>query len=630
MRRFGIPNHVRWYLPGTGLAIVVALLGWLQYRDNRQLRDVLEHEMHDQAETSLMHIRRGLEDELASVCDIFQSSPPNSPELYLRQYAAAFGRFQAAAAHPSLVASVFVFEGARTPGNEQLFELRPNESQFERVDWPPNFTALREHLEHLAATVPPPLRDRYGRLVRRRPLAWSMDQNIPALVQAVRGEGALSFLIVELNPEVLAGGILPQLVQRDFVSNGKSPYRVALVNGNDPGAVLYSSDPGFGGPKVAPDVELNIFGPPVAFYGSGPGRDGEGAPEPVIVSEGERRVRIRDRGPRPDGAAPSAGTADAFPPRIVPIRYPTRSRGWTLVAQHRTGSVEAAVGALYRRNLTIDFGLLVALAAMIATIAISARRAERLAELQLDFVAGVSHELRTPLTGIVSAAQNVADGIVTGKERARLYGEAILGQAQQLADLVEEILLFSATERRPSYNFERLGVGELIRASLDSTSSALRAAEVRVDEHVAPDLPEVWGDSKALTQCLQNLIVNAIKYGGEARWIGIRASLEPDLGSAPEVVITVEDKGLGISREELKKIFRPFYRSPAVRADQIHGSGLGLAIVKRITEAMGGRLAVQSELGQGSRFSLHLPAVSRPAPGGPVSLPASVEAAGTR
>jgi two-component system phosphate regulon sensor histidine kinase PhoR len=95
-------------------------------------------------------------------------------------------------------------------------------------------------------------------------------------------------------------------------------------------------------------------------------------------------------------------------------------------------------------------------------------------------------------------------------------------------------------------------------------------------------------------------------------------------------VVTVEDKGLGISRHELNKIFRPFYRSPAVKADQIHGSGLGLAIVKRITEAMGGRLAVQSELGKGSCFSVHLPAERKPLTGDPVSIPASVEAGGTR
>jgi len=631
MKRFGIPNHVRWYLPGVGLAAALGLLGFLQYHANRQLRDNLEYEMPAQAESSLMRIRRGLEDELLSICDAFQAVRSNGRETDLRQYADAFDRFHQTAAHPSLVASIFVFQASGH--DKQLLELRSGEQQFERVDWPPNFAALREHLERLAANIPPPSRreippaNRPGPPSRRRALPWLMDQSIPALVQLARGPDGVSFVIVELKAEALAGSILPQLVEREFVSNGKLRYRVALVNGDDPSAVLYSSDQGFAGGGLAPDVELNVFGPPMAFYGSTPGRDTGTASASWVVSPGDVRARVR--APRLDGGTRVAAS-ESLPPRIAPIHYPTASRGWRLLAQHRKGSVEAAVGALYHRNLTIDFGVLLVLAAMIATIAISAKRAERLAELQLDFVAGVSHELRTPLAGIVSSAQNIADGIITGKERAQQYGEAILGQAQQLADLIEEILLFSATERQPSFSFERLAVSELIRASLDSTSSSLRAAGVRVDEQIDPDLPEVRGDFKALTQCLQNLIVNAIKYGGQARWIGIRAWLQTDLGSIPEVVITVEDKGLGISRHELKKIFRPFYRSPAIKADQIHGSGLGLAIVKRITEAMGGKLAVQSELGKGSRFSLHLPAERKPLPGDPVPIPASVEAAGTR
>ncbi|MBO0911379.1 MAG: HAMP domain-containing histidine kinase [Acidobacteria bacterium] len=639
MRRIGIPRYVRWYLPGAGLALLLALLGLLQYRANRELRDDLGHEMRAQARTSLMRVRRGLEDELGVICDAFQASqsnfqasPSNAPGDDFRKAAVSLGRFRQTSAHPWLVANVFVFEGAR--GTGELLELHSEQQQFERVEWPPNLIPLREHLERLAAEMPPPAGrevrppDRYRPLARRRPWLWLMDQNVPALVRVARGPGALSAVIIELNTQVLAESILPQLVEREFVSNGKSPYRVALLNGNEPGAVLYTSDPGFGSGSLTPDVELNVFGPPMVSYGSARGRDSGGEPAPWIVQAGDIEARIR--GPRPDGGTRLEAAAEPPPPRIGPIRYAARSRGWALVAQHRKGSVEAAVAALFHRNLTIDFGVLLVLASMIAMIAISARRAERLAELQLDFVARVSHELRTPLTGIISSAENVADGIVTGKERAQRYGEAILGQAQQLAELIEEILLFSATERGPSYNFEWFGVSKLIRASLESTSAPLRAAGVRVDQHIDPDLPEVRGDFKALTRCLQNLIVNAIKYGGDARWIGIRATLEESSSSLSEVVIKVEDKGLGISRDELKKIFHPFYRSPAVKADQIHGSGLGLAIVKRIMEAMGGRLAVQSELGKGSCFSVYLPAESKPSPGGPVSVTLPVEAAGTR
>jgi signal transduction histidine kinase len=163
---------------------------------------------------------------------------------------------------------------------------------------------------------------------------------------------------------------------------------------------------------------------------------------------------------------------------------------------------------------------------------------------------------------------------------------------------------------------------------LTGTASQIRSAGVRVDQHIDPDLPQAWGDFKGLTQCLQNLIVNAIKYGGDARWIGISTSVTARSNSVPEVVVTVEDKGLGISPEDLKRIFDPFYRTPAVTREQIHGSGLGLSIVKSIAEAMGGSLTVQSELGKGSSFNLHLPAEKKIPSGGP--SPRRPEAANKR
>jgi signal transduction histidine kinase len=112
------------------------------------------------------------------------------------------------------------------------------------------------------------------------------------------------------------------------------------------------------------------------------------------------------------------------------------------------------------------------------------------------------------------------------------------------------------------------------------------------------------GDLAALSQVLQNLITNAIKYGGRGRWIGIRAHLAP---RSREVQISVVDHGIGISRSDLAHIFEPFYRSPSVAAAQIHGTGLGLALAKSIAEAMGGRLSATSEPGEGSSFTLHLP-----------------------
>jgi signal transduction histidine kinase len=258
--------------------------------------------------------------------------------------------------------------------------------------------------------------------------------------------------------------------------------------------------------------------------------------------------------------------------------------------------------------------VLLVLASTIALVVVTTQRARRLAQLRTDFVASISHELRTPLTGITSAAQNIADGLVDGKERAMRYGAAILSQVQQLSELIEQILLFSATEKGGyRYHYEWVDIPELVATSLSITDDMIRLASVQAEIDVAVEFPPVWADFKALSRCLQNLIANAIKnaikYGGQSHWIGIRAIAAGSSSVAREVIISVEDKGLGITAEELQDIVEPFYRSPAVTAAQIHGSGLGLSIV----EAMGGRLTVQSELGKGSTFNLHLPVVDKAA-----------------
>ena len=146
----------------------------------------------------------------------------------------------------------------------------------------------------------------------------------------------------------------------------------------------------------------------------------------------------------------------------------------------------------------------------------------------------------------------------------------------------------------------------MISSVLRNTHELAEEAGFVVEQHVAPGLPHVMADFGAVCQCLQNLVVNALKYGGKNPRIAIWASsMHGDNGN--EVCISVEDHGIGIDSADLKQIFEPFYRSPVVTAAQIHGTGLGLPLAKGIAEAMGGKITVVSKLGTGSRFTLHLP-----------------------
>ena len=281
----------------------------------------------------------------------------------------------------------------------------------------------------------------------------------------------------------------------------------------------------------------------------------------------------------------------------------------------------ARVGSSSRRSVVRLVGV-VCFTLIFATFSVWAIQRSRMlgaiqfAKLQVDFVTSISHELRTPLAVIRSAAENIADGVVGGKEQLARYGSVIRNQSRQITDLVNEILLFASTRNEKNrYTMRPLQVSEIIGSAIENTAELVREAGFVVEQHVEPDLPGLIGDFSALSHCLQNLIGNAIKYSGQTRWICIRAFLdEARIPGHREIQISVQDRGIGIDKSEVPHIFEPFYRSPAVSAAQIHGTGLGLPLARSIAEAMNGRLTVESKLGIGSTFTLHLPVAKQKQP----------------
>jgi len=278
-------------------------------------------------------------------------------------------------------------------------------------------------------------------------------------------------------------------------------------------------------------------------------------------------------------------------------------------ASQRLANVEATSHrSVFRLIGVIFFTLLFATGSVWAIQRSRVQSTLQFAKLQMDFVASVSHELRTPLSVICLAADNIADGLVGGKDQMDKYRSVIRNQSRQVTELVNQILLFASTQERPGqYVLRPVKVQDVIQSVLDATNTLLKEADFTVEPQIEPGLPEIMGDLAALSQCLQNLIVNAVKYGGNARWIGVRANLAAAEHGRKEVCISVQDRGIGIAPDDVQRIFEPFYRSPAVTAAQIHGTGLGLPVAKSMAEAMGGYLTVDSELGIGSVFTLHLP-----------------------
>jgi signal transduction histidine kinase len=401
-----------------------------------------------------------------------------------------------------------------------------------------------------------------------------------------------AWIILELDPTLIQQHLLPELAQRYFGGPQGLTFDVAVVRNDDRAQILYSSNAQLSGKAAGmPDAEMPLFGPIGApiINGFGPA----GSPH----------------APAPDMHRPDFGPGGPIRLDALPLRTP--GGDWRLVVKHRKGSLEAAVTSLFRRNLAISSGILLVLAATMTMIVIATRRAQKLARLQMEFVAGVSHELRTPLAVINSAAENIADGIIDNKQRLARYGNVIRKQTRQLTQLVEQILLFAATQNGgQQFAIKVIDPREVIDQALANTEELTQASGFEVERHIDEDVPLVRGDVMALSQCVQNLITNAIKYSGESRWIAVRASAGEHNGHHREVLIAVEDHGMGIAKSELHRIFDPFYRSPSATAAQIHGTGIGLSLAKKIAEAMCGQITVYSEPGKGSSFVLHLPAAT--------------------
>jgi signal transduction histidine kinase len=285
---------------------------------------------------------------------------------------------------------------------------------------------------------------------------------------------------------------------------------------------------------------------------------------------------------------------------------------WRLLVKHPSGSLDAAVNTTRRRNLFVSSSILAVLGASMALLVLSARRSQEVARQQMEFVAAVSHELRTPLAVIRSAGDNLADGVVGDAGQIRKYGELVRSEGRRLSEMVEQILEFAGIQSgQRRFEPRPVNVTALVDQVLAASAALLEGGRIEVEVAIPPDLPPVRGDEPALRRVLQNLVGNAIKYGAEGRWIGVRAT-----HAAGQVRISVADRGLGIAASEQTRIFEPFYRAAEVVAAQIQGAGLGLSLVHRIVEAHGGRIEVRSAPGQGSEFIVQLPAADpEPVPG---------------
>jgi signal transduction histidine kinase len=600
----------------AAVLVLLPALAWLQYSWLNQIAEADRDRRERTLQTAASQLAQDFDSELAKAVTALQLEAATVEQHTWSRYAARYEAWSETAIAPEIVKAVYFVEGPELHGpftqrrngdratvSPVLRVWNPQAHTFDVTDWPAEMQNVRmrfaggdRRIEIQTGPVPGAARGRgegAGRFDRMMlPPSPSGDEQsivVPVMrfVAHERADAAvpppppdvrlLGFTILRLDLNALGAEVLPELVQRHLYDDrGHSDYLVAVVARENPAHVVFESAEGAAAAALPqPDASTTLLG----------SRSG-----PMMVMG------------RFDTKRGGRGATTRVESRMI-----NSSEGsWRLVAKHRAGSLEAAVATARTRNFVLSSGILALLGAAIGLIVVSARRADRLARQQIEFVAAVSHELRTPVSVIGAAAGNLADGVVDEPSRVKRYGETIQGEARRLAETVERVLqLAGIAAGRSAAPMAPLAPATLVTEALAASRYEIEKAGVTVETAISPDLPMVAGDAPALRSALQNLVSNAIKYGGESRVVRVIASMSPTGG----VRIAVEDRGLGIDADDRKHVFEPFFRGREAVSRQIQGSGLGLHLVSRIIEAHGGRVAVQSELGKGSTFTIELPGV---------------------
>ncbi|MGA2420041.1 MAG: ATP-binding protein [Candidatus Acidiferrum sp.] len=229
----------------------------------------------------------------------------------------------------------------------------------------------------------------------------------------------------------------------------------------------------------------------------------------------------------------------------------------------------------------------------------------KLERVRRDFVANVSHEFKTPLTAIQGFAETLLAGALDDVQNRGRFLEIIVEHSRRLARLTDDLLKLSKMDAdRLELEITDTSVTQFVATCLETAQRRAAEKELEIVVQVPDNLPDIAADRRRLAEVLQNLLDNAIQYtlaGGQIKLSATHKARDR------EVIFTVSDTGIGIPKADQPRIFERFYRVDAARSREVGGTGLGLAIAKHLVEVHGGRLWVDSEIGQGSQFHFSVP-----------------------
>ena len=271
----------------------------------------------------------------------------------------------------------------------------------------------------------------------------------------------------------------------------------------------------------------------------------------------------------------------------------------TVLSISKSNNREDSVVDIYAASLSDDSGNPIGVVVVLHDIT----ELKSLERIRTDFVANASHELKTPITAIRGLSESVIDDKDIDKETLMHFINRIHAQSIRLSQLVGDLMTLSRLEADDeSQRFSIINVNTLLRGSLKSAEAAIEEKKHTLQSEITEETVEVYGDRQNLSQLIDNLLDNAIKYTPEGGRISV--TLQTKNG---ELILSVSDTGIGISEQYQQRIFERFYRVDKARSKSLGGTGLGLSIVKNIAEKHDGSISIQSQPGRGSTFTYRMP-----------------------
>lgn len=569
------------------LLLLYIQLFWINALYKQQLYSFENQVKKKTVQTSVI-----LEDELLMLSNIMRTASPQEKVIKSKlEYAIRFCNTQSLS--PNTIDSVFFFD--RTlPKNLQVWD--ESIKQFK--------DATESQKIFVLTGIKPVLRNEKGQFSVYIP----QDDNLDMICTVISSSNDNLCAIYTINKENVSQELLPALINQTYSSH--SLYYLELINAKN-GEILYTNNSYNSVDFSKPDYSWVVFRKQTdenSVEEYIPLKPSCELPDSFTDQEVfQSLVLLKNQ------AFNKANSDDIQIFTILSISNQkeidriSKSVGKNIIlfqVIYKKGSVVKAAFSGSWINVIVGLIIICFLYCGLLILFVYVQKIRKITKYQSEFIATVTHELKTPLAVILSAADNMAEGILNTNEKVIKYGELIKIESKRLSNTINYYLIYSHLSSKQNLQKTSCNLNEMILESIERYKPQFLKKSIEVCVLMPPSQVVIVCDIVAIYSVIQNMIENVLKHAYSGKYFGIILDFSP---KKDFIVLKFIDKGPGIGRRERKKIFDVFIRGEKTVRDQVEGNGIGLNLVKRITELHKGTITLQTVPNQGCVFTIRLP-----------------------